>query len=122
MIEIKNRFTWDTIFACEIPELKLNVEKNKSNLRGADLRGANLYGADLECEKLTKTPIQINNLRWFVLITENYLRIGCQRFTHEERDSFDNRKIAEMDGRDALKFWAVWKAPLLAMCAAHKGQ
>ncbi|MGL5218508.1 MAG: pentapeptide repeat-containing protein [Plesiomonas shigelloides] len=180
MIEIRNRFTGDTIFACETPELIAHVEKYKANLdganlyganldganlrganlrganlrganlrgahlrganlRGADLYGANLHGADLydanlyganlhgadlydanlDGEKLTKPPIQINNLHWFVLISEDYLRIGCQRFTHEEWRDFDNRQIAEMDGREALKFWAAWKAPLLAMCAAHK--
>jgi hypothetical protein len=187
MIEIKNRFTGETIFACETPELRETAEKQKANLRGAnlsganlrganlsganlydanlrgadlydanlrgadlydaDLRGADLYdanlrganlsganlrganlsganlsGANLEGEKLIKTPIQINNLRWFILVSENYMRIGCQRFTHEEWTEFNNHRIAEMDGRDALKFWAQWKAPLLAMCAAHKGE
>jgi len=67
------------MFACNLPRIKETVESavdGGANLEGADLRYANLEGADLEGEKLTKTPIQVNNLGWFVLITENYLRIG----------------------------------------------
>ena len=109
-----------------------------ANLRGADLRGANLYGANLrdadlrganlrdadlrganlDGEKLTKTPLQLNNLKWFVLISDKYLRIGCQRFTIEEWKNFDDETIVKMDFA-ALKFWRKWKAPIIALCDAH---
>jgi uncharacterized protein YjbI with pentapeptide repeats len=94
-----------------------------ANLSGADLRGANLSGADLRGadingETITRVPVQIANLRWDVLITEGYLRIGCQRHTHAEWAAFDDATIAGMD-EDAADFWAQWKAPLLVMCAAH---
>jgi uncharacterized protein YjbI with pentapeptide repeats len=84
-----------------------------ANLRDANLRGANLYG-----EKLTKTPLQLNNLKWFVLISDKYLRIGCQRFTIEEWKNFDDETIVKMDFA-ALKFWRKWKAPIIALCDAH---
>ena len=89
-----------------------------ANLRGADLRGANLYGADLDGEKLVKTPLQLNNLKWFVLISDKYLRIGCQRFTIEEWRNFDDAAIVRMDFA-ALKFWRKWKVPIMALCDAH---
>ena len=94
-----------------------------ANLRGANLEGTNLYGAnlegaDLEGEKLTKTPLQLNNLKWPVLISDKYLRIGCQRFTIEEWKNFDDAAIVKMDFA-ALKFWRNWKAPIIALCDAH---
>ena len=89
-----------------------------ANLRGANLDGANLYGADLDGEKLVKTPLQLNNLKWFVLISDKYLRIGCQRFTIEEWRNFDDATIVKMDFA-ALKFWRKWKVPIMALCDAH---
>ena len=89
-----------------------------ANLDGADLRGANLCGADLDGEKLVKTPLQLNNLKWPVLISDKYLRIGCQRFTIEEWKNFDDAAIVKMDFA-ALKFWRNWKAPIIALCDAH---
>ena len=89
-----------------------------ADLRGADLYGANLRGANLDGEKLTKTPLQLNNLKWFVLISDKYLRIGCQRFTIEEWKNFDDETIVKMDFA-ALKFWRKWKASIIALCDAH---
>ena len=89
-----------------------------ADLDGANLDGADLRGADLDGEELSKTPIQINNLKWFVLISDKYLRIGCQRFTIEEWRNFSDEEIVKMDF-GALKFWRQWKVSLLAMCDAH---
>ena len=89
-----------------------------ANLNDADLSGADLRGADLSGEKLTKAPISILNLTWPILITEKYLRIGCQLHTHAEWAAFSDAEISTMENR-ALEFWQKWKAPLLAMCAAH---
>ncbi len=66
----------------------------------------------------TKAPLQLNNLKWFVLISDKYLRIGCQRFTIEEWKNFDDETIVKMDFA-ALKFWRKWKAPIIALCDAH---
>ena len=89
-----------------------------ANLYGANLRGADLYGANLDGEKLTKAPLQLNNLKWFVLISDKYLRIGCQHFTIEEWKNFDDETIVKMHSK-ALKFWRKWKAPIIALCNAH---
>ena len=90
-------------------------------LSGANLSGANLRGADLDGEILSKSPISLLNLRWQVLITEQYMRIGCQRYTHDEWRKFTDSKIKSMD-IGALDFWRKWKAPLLALCDAHAEQ
>ncbi len=79
---------------------------------------ANLASANLDGETLTKAPISILNLVWPVLITESFMRIGCQRHSHEEWKYFDDDVIHRMESR-AIKFWAQWKAPLLTMCDNH---
>ena len=89
-----------------------------ADLYGADLYGSNLRGANLDGEKLTKTPLSVVGLRYWCLISDGYMRLGCKRFTHEEWANFNDEKIKEMD-YGALEFWKQWKVPLLAMCAAH---
>ena len=89
-----------------------------ANLYGADLRGADLRGANLDGEKLTKSPLVVTGLRYWCLISDGYMRLGCKRFTHEDWAGFSDAEIAAMDD-DALEFWKQWKAPLLAMCKAH---
>ncbi len=89
-----------------------------ADLDGANLYGANLRGADLDGEKLSKTPLQLNNLKWPVLISDAYLRVGCQRYLIEEWRNFDDEYIVKMDF-GALKFWRQWKASIMALCDAH---
>ena len=48
-IEIKNRFTGDTIISEDYDSIKIACVKNKDNLRGANLRGAYLGRANLGC-------------------------------------------------------------------------
>ena len=143
-MEIKHRFSGTTLCSFDVMTIREAVERGKSDLRetdlyeanlceanlrgadlrGADLRGANLYGANLReanlyGEKIEKNPLVLVGLTYWCLISDNYMRLGCKRFTHAEWAEFDDNEIAAMDGR-ALKFWTQWKAPLLAMCAAHK--
>ena len=89
-----------------------------ANLRGADLDGADLDGADLDGEKITKSPLSIVGLRYWCIISDGFMRLGCKRFSHSEWESFDDEQISEMDIR-ALEFWNQWKTPLLQMCKAH---
>jgi uncharacterized protein YjbI with pentapeptide repeats len=94
-----------------------------ADLRGADLYGANLYGADLrganlDGEKISKNPLSVVGLHYWCLISDGFMRLGCKRFTHAEWSAFSDEQISDM-GSAALKFWTQWKAPLLAMCAAH---
>ncbi|TXH58399.1 MAG: pentapeptide repeat-containing protein [Desulfurellales bacterium] len=92
-----------------------------ANLDGANLDGAYLAGAYLAGEVLNKAPISLLNLQWPVLITGQYMRIGCQRHTHEVWRTFTDAEIAYM-AKGALAFWRNWKAPLLALCGIHRGE
>jgi len=89
-----------------------------ANLYCADLSGANLSGANLSGEKIKTNPIFISGLIWEVIISDNYLKIGCQRHTHDEWFNFTDSEIKNMESR-ATKFCKEWKVPLLTMCANH---
>jgi len=90
-----------------------------ANLDRANLAGANLDGANLDGELLTRAPISLANLQWDILITNNYMRIGCQRHTHAEWSSFGDDDIADM-ASPSLYFWRTWKTPLLSMCGTYR--
>ena len=89
-----------------------------ASLGGAYLAGANLDGANLDGEVLTKAPMSLLNLRWHVIITAQFMRIGCQRHDHASWRRFTDDEIGSMDAK-ALRFWVQWKGPLLAMCDAY---
>ena len=89
-----------------------------SNLRGSDLSGSSLRGSNIEGEKITINPLSISGLRYWCLITDGFMRLGCKRFSHSEWSAFSNEHIEEMDTH-ALEFWSQWKEPLLSMCATH---
>ncbi|EBZ5718275.1 pentapeptide repeat-containing protein [Salmonella enterica subsp. enterica serovar Oranienburg] len=77
-----------------------------ANLYGADLRGADLYGADLRGANLPDLTFVILGEKYFISITNGeYVRAGCQNHTVEEWRKYSKQKIAEMDGRKALKFY-----------------
>ena len=95
-----------------------------ANLAGAYLARANLMGAKLAGAKwrdgvpLTRNPIQIYGLTWLVTILDAHMQIGCELHTLAEWESFDDRRIAEMDGKAALKFWKAHRETLLGMARA----
>ena len=102
------------------------ADLTRVNLAGASLTrayftGANLAGATLDGEILKYAPIQIFALRWPVLITPGFMRIGCQRHSHEAWSCFSETRISAMDP-DASGFWACWREPLLAICAAERSR
>ena len=141
MISIKQRFSESTLCEFDVETVKLAVEMAVkdaanlygANLYGADLRGANLYGADLrdadlrcadldganlDGEKIKKSPLSVVGLRYWCLISDGFMRLGCKRFSHDEWANFSDDEISDMD-TGALEFWKQLKAPLLAMCKAH---
>ncbi|RTK93078.1 pentapeptide repeat-containing protein [Candidatus Saccharibacteria bacterium] len=75
-----------------------------ANLSGADLSGANLSGANLYGEKITKIPIQISGLKWWINITEKHIQIGCQVHEAEKWFKFKDSEIANMHS-EALPWW-----------------
>ena len=128
-IQIKSRFTAAVLFEhdSENNNIRLTLElavKSGANLYGANLfganlRGANLDGANLDGEKIKKSPLSVVGLRYWCLISDGFMRLGCKRFTHDEWANFTDDEISGMD-TGALEFWKQWKAPLIEMCAAHK--
>ena len=138
MIAIKHRYTDTTLCEFDVETVKQAAERGKANLdganlycanldganlyganlRGANLRGANLDDANLDGEKLTKSPLVVTGLRYWCLISDGYMRLGCKRFTHEEWAEFSDDVIEKMNSC-ALEFWKQWKESLLAMCKAH---
>ena len=125
-ISIKNRLTDEIIFEHEADDNSLAITLVAALVSGADLSRANLSGADLyggkvDGEEITKAPLAITGLFWRVLITDGFLRIGCQRHTHADWESFTDDRIGEMHD-NALAFWTANKTALLTLCASHRGE
>ena len=147
MYQIKSWLTGAVLFECDVPDAhsgmaaRFALEKatqsganlsgadlscanlyganlSGANLYGADLYGADLYGAKIDGEEIKKPPVQIGGLAWDVLITEGFMRIGCQRHTHEAWAEFGPDEIHDMAG-NATEFWEQWKAILLSICKEH---
>ncbi|TPS54648.1 pentapeptide repeat-containing protein [Acinetobacter baumannii] len=130
--EIKNRWTKEVLFTCDIPEgmesgmiARHAVEAAiaaDANLRGADLYGADLYdaklrGADLRGAKAA--PLFVYGLCWDVIISGlGKMRIGCQEHSVADWKSFDDARITRMDS-EALEFWNQHKLMLLNMCDSY---
>jgi uncharacterized protein YjbI with pentapeptide repeats len=87
-------------------------------LDGAKLGGATLANVNLDGEILKKPPKFIPNLRWQVLITDRFMRIGCQRHDHKSWGLFTDDEISSM-APGFLDFWNEYRTPLLALCAQH---
>lgn len=129
--QIKHRYTDTVLFECDVPD---NVESGlrtryaleraylaRANLAYANLAGAYLEGANLAGAKwrdgviINRAPLQISGLHWTVYILDTHMQIGCELHSLADWATFDDRRIAEMDGRDALRFWKAHKTALLAL-------
>ena len=75
------------------------------------LRGAS-FGEGVTAEQ---GVLQLIGLRWDVIIFDAHMRIGCQMHPLSDWASFDDRRIAEMDGVHALRFWRQHKSALLTL-------
>jgi len=69
--------------------------------------------------EITMHPICALGLHYSVTILDQTMRIGCQEHALSDWASFDNAQIAEMDGKQALTFWAEQKTKLLDFAAEH---
>ena len=102
----------------------------RAGLEGANLRGANLRGANLEWANLRGANLEEANLRganlggvngindwvkciqietYAITYTADVLQIGCEQHPIADWRNFDSRRIAGMDGKHSLKFWAKYK-------------
>ena len=146
--EIKNRFSGEVLFSCEIPDgmgsgmidrhLVESAIQSGANLRfadlrfadlrgadlrGADLRDANLCGADLcgaDLRDAKNAALLINGMHWDVIIDGiGNMQIGCQFHSIEGWKGFSDALINKMD-ENALDFWNKNKAMLLSICDSYK--
>ena len=131
--EIKNRWTGEVLFSCEISEcmesgmiaryaaetaISEGADLQNANLRGTDLEGADLRNANLWGAK--NAPLVINGLYWLVVIDGlGMMRIGCQNHSIERWASFSDELINRMDSC-ALEFWKQHKEMLMGICNAYK--
>lgn len=57
-----------------------------------------------------------SNSQYNITILPHSIKIGCEFHKKEDWWNFTDREIIEMDGKDALKWWRVWKPILQAIC------
>jgi pentapeptide repeat protein len=131
-IQIKHRYTDAVLYEHETTVAMRDaleaVVKSRANLSGAylsgALSGANLSDANLSgakwCDGITisKAPLQLSGLTWMVYILDQHMQIGCELHSLADWQSFDDRRIGAMDGRDALRFWRDHKDSLLSLAKA----
>ena len=120
---VKNRASldWANLNGASLDGANLNrasldgANLNRANLNGASLNGASLDGANLNGANLyrangvTKYVKCIQIEQYPIAYTDTTLQIGCERHRISEWADFDNSRIAKMDGKKALKFWAKYK-------------
>jgi len=94
---------------------------SRADLRGADLSGADLSRADLSGAKwrdgviINRRPLFIGGLSWSVWVLDSHMQIGCELHKLSEWAEFDDRRICQMSGKEAVKFWRTYKDVLLAI-------
>ena len=94
-----------------------------SNLQGVNLQGANLWGTNLQGVNLSGAILRgakmwgcAGNRReiksifiseiYPITYTSEYLQIGCELHKISEWWSFDDGRIEQMEGDEALDFWS----------------
>jgi hypothetical protein len=87
------------------------ADLSSANLYGANLTGANLTRANLSgvsgcnCDYLVSLFIDT----YPVVYTFDTMQIGCAKHLISEWLDFSDKRILEMDGKKALKFWRKYK-------------
>ena len=120
-IQIRHHVTDAVLFECEAPDdlhsgLHMRHALEKAVEAHAYLSGAYLSGASFgEGVTAEQGVLQLIGLRWDVIIFDAHMRIGCQMHPLSDWASFDDRRIAEMDGVHALRFWRQHKSDLLTL-------
>jgi Uncharacterized low-complexity proteins len=82
-----------------------NADLSNANLRNADLRNADLRNANLARAILPNSTFIILGEEYFISISGDYVRAGCQCHSVNEWRQFSKQDIFDMDGEDSLKFY-----------------
>ena len=98
--------TWADLRGADLTRANLTG----ANLTGANLTRANLTGADLSGANGVNDWVKCIQIETYAITyTAEILQIGCERHPIADWRNFDTRRIAEMDGKAALKFWDKYK-------------
>ena len=62
-----------------------------------------------EAQATTTVKTFGNGFRYNITVTDKHIKIGCQQRLKSEWINFTDREILEMDGRQALEFWNIFK-------------
>ena len=123
--DVLNRYTGSVQFTAEIDcddgaynSIKLGLSviwavKAKASLIGANLTGANGVNEWVKSIQIETYPISY---------TDTVMQIGCERHLISEWADFSDKKIADMDGKAALKFWRkykTWIFQTIKLCPAN---
>ena len=119
---------WDSakvLFECDVPDgiesgLRMRYALEKATSADANLAGAYLAGARWQDITISKPPIQLFGLYWSVTILDSHMQIGCELHSLAEWAAFDDARIAQMDGRNSLRFWRAHKDALLALAESSE--
>ena len=121
-VTITKRWSWlpsvDVEIECDPalpPKIKLGLAVKVAFEKKIVLRGAVLRSADGSKITVQRAPLQITGLYWPVTIWDAHMQIGCEFHSLAEWEAFDDRRIIQMDGRDAAKFWMAHKDALLTL-------
>ncbi len=66
------------------------------------------------------SPVNLIGLPYSVTITDAHMQIGCELHLIADWAKFDDRRIAEMDGLSATRFWRDYGAALIGVCRASR--
>ena len=122
--QIKHRRNESVLFECDVPDDMAGGLRTRHALEKAMAAGANLTGAYLTGAKwrngivINKPPIQLFGLHWRVTILDSHMQIGCELHALADWAAYDDKRIAEMDGREALRFCRAHKDVLLSLAAS----
>jgi len=64
------------------------------------------------------SPIVVSGLLYDVTILDTHMAIGCQYHSLKNWSEFDNNKIIEIDGKNALRFWMHNKDSIIGLARA----
>lgn len=89
---------------------------HSANLHGANLLGANLYDVNLSATIYEKDyPINIDTEFYHIFKTKKEIKIGCKTFKKEDLKKITLKKVKEIDGDIAVKFWKKYKKLVLSL-------
>lgn len=102
-------------------QVSFYADLSGADLSGAGLRMADLSGADLLESKINncigngKEIISAHLNKYNLAICDDLICIGCESHRSHEWEDFDDKRIIEMDGKDALKLWRKNKSVVFAI-------